>query len=124
MRIENVGKPLAVTLMAELGIDISKNESTSANILSKKNFDVVVTVYDNAAADCQVWLRRGKMVHISFPEPADAVGTDEEKMALFRSVRDDVRGRPQCHSQFAYLLDSRGDVNPDRLNARITKWAN
>jgi arsenate reductase len=50
----------------------------------------VVTVCDDAAENCPVWLGRGKKTHLGFPDPAKATGTDDEMMAAFRSVRDDM----------------------------------
>lgn len=94
--------PLAVEAMAELGIDLSKNQSKSTEIYRKKKFDLVITVCDNAAEDCPVWLGQGEVVHINFPDPAEAVGTDEEKMEIFRAVRDDIRRRI-----FYYLANGR-----------------
>lgn len=85
--------PMAIEAMAELGIDISQNKSKSVEKYRKKKFDVVVTVCDNAAEECPVWLGDGQVVNISFPDPAEATGTDEEKMEVFRSVRDDIRRR-------------------------------
>lgn len=94
--------PLAVRAMAELGIDISRSKSKSADALRSKNFDLVVTVCDSAAEDCPVWLGPDKVVHISFPDPADAEGSEEEQMAVFREVRDDLRRRI-----FYYLVNRR-----------------
>ena len=62
--------PMAIQAMAELGIDISKNHSQSTDDFRLKKFDLVVTVCDNAAEDCPVWLGEGEVVHISFPDPA------------------------------------------------------
>ena len=94
--------PMAIQAIAELGIDISKNRSQSTDDFRSKKFDLVVTVCDNAAEDCPVWLGEGEVVHISFPDPAEATGTEEEKMMLFRSVRDDIRRRV-----FYYLANGR-----------------
>ena len=55
------------------------------------DFDLVVTVCDDAAENCPVWLGAGKKVHIGFPDPAKADGTEEEILAVFRAVRDDIR---------------------------------
>ena len=85
--------PLAIKVMAEEGIDISKNESTSTDLFRGETFDLVITVCDNAAEDCPTWLGESKVVHISFPDPAEASGNEREKMAVFRSVRDDIRRR-------------------------------
>lgn len=85
--------PMAIKAMAELGIDISESQSKSTDEFFKNKFDVVVTVCDDAVEECPVWLHEGEVIHISFPDPAKAVGTYEEKMAVFRSVRDDIRRR-------------------------------
>jgi arsenate reductase len=53
-------------------------------------FDLVVTVCDSAAEECPVWLGPGKRAHLDFTDPAKATGTDEEVMAAFRTVRDDI----------------------------------
>lgn len=55
-----------------------------------KDFDVVVTVCDDAAENCPVWLGKGKRVHLGFPDPARAEGTGDEQLAVFRSVRDAI----------------------------------
>jgi arsenate reductase len=85
--------PLAIRALAELGIDISGNESRSVEMFRGQAFDQVITVCDSAAEDCPVWLGEGRRVHISFPDPAKATGTEEEQMAVFRAVRDDIRRR-------------------------------
>jgi arsenate reductase (thioredoxin) len=85
--------PLAIEAMAELGIDISAGQSKSTDTFRQAEFDVVVTVCDNAAEDCPLWLGPGRVVHISFPDPAVATGSHEEKMAIFRQVRDDIRSQ-------------------------------
>ena len=82
--------PLAIATLAELGIDISNNRSKTAVEFRDTQFDQVVTVCDDAAENCPLWLGQGKIVHISFPDPAKATGTDKEKTAVFRQVRDDI----------------------------------
>ncbi len=81
--------PLAIQALAESGID-HQGESKSIGDLSEKEFDLVVTVCDDAAENCPVWLGQGKRVHIGFPDPAKAEGSDEEIMAVFRQVRDAI----------------------------------
>ncbi|MCA9981531.1 MAG: arsenate reductase ArsC [Anaerolineales bacterium] len=85
--------PLAIRAMSELAIDLSHGRSKHTDDLRHIPFDVVITVCDNAAEDCPIWLGQGTVKHISFPDPADATGTDEEKMTVFRAVRDDIRQR-------------------------------
>lgn len=83
--------PLAIEAMAELGIDISDGESKHVDAFRSVHFDVVITVCDDAAENCPVWLGPGRVQHISFPDPARATGDREEKMTVFRRVRDDIR---------------------------------
>jgi arsenate reductase len=83
--------PLAVQAMAEIGVDISENHSKSVEVFRNAPFDLVVTVCDDAAEDCPVWLGEGRRVHMGFPDPAKATGTAEEQLATFRQVRDDIR---------------------------------
>ena len=85
--------PLAIRVLAELGVDISQHTSKTAVSFRGQQFDLVVTVCDDAAENCPLWLGQGRVVHISFPDPAKAVGTEEEKTAVFRQVRDDIRER-------------------------------
>lgn len=85
--------PLAIKVMAELDIDISGHTSKTADEFKQTVFDLVVTVCDDAAENCPVWLGQGKKVHISFPDPAKATGTEEEKLLVFRQVRDDIRSK-------------------------------
>lgn len=89
--------PLAVQTLAELGIDISQHHSKTADQFRHIPFNLVVTVCDDARENCPIWLGEGEKVHISFPDPAHATGTDEEKLAVFRQVRDDIRLRVLGH---------------------------
>jgi arsenate reductase len=82
--------PLAIQAMAELDIDISENHSKSTNLFRNVFFDLVVTVCDDAAEDCPLWLGEGRRVHMGFPDPAKATGTTEEQLATFRQIRDDI----------------------------------
>ncbi len=81
--------PNAVRALAEIGIQHS-GRSNSADEFRGAPFDLVVTVCDQAAEECPVWLGPGKRVHLGFPDPAKAVGSDDEVMAVFRRVRDDM----------------------------------
>ena len=85
--------PLAIRAMAELDIDISGGESKSVEQFRGENFAVAITVCDDAAENCPVWLGSGEKVHIGFDDPADATGTEEERMAVFRRVRDEIRAQ-------------------------------
>jgi arsenate reductase len=85
--------PLAVKAMAELGIDISEQWSKSTDNFKGQDFDLVVTVCDNAAQNCPTWLGDGHKVHIGFPDPAAAEGDEPQKLQTFREVRDGIRER-------------------------------
>lgn len=81
--------PKALQVLAEIGIR-HKGQSKHTDQLIMKKFDLVVTVCDSAAEDCPVWLGIGKTLHHSFPDPAEVQGSDEEILAVFRQVRDDI----------------------------------
>jgi arsenate reductase len=81
--------PKALAVLAEIGIH-HQGESKLADEFRQVDFDFVVTVCDDAAENCPVWLGKGKRTHISFPDPAKAEGTEAEIMQVFRTVRDDI----------------------------------
>ena len=83
--------PLAVQAMAELGIDISDGRSKKVDEFRDVPLDLVITVCDDAAESCPLWLGGGKVVHLGFPDPARATGNQAERMAVFRQVRDAIR---------------------------------
>ncbi len=85
--------PRAMQVMAELGIDISRHCSKSVDDLAGEQFDLVITVCDNAAEQCPMFPGETEVMHVGFPDPAKATGTEEEIMAVFRRVRDDLRER-------------------------------
>lgn len=81
--------PKALAALAEIGIQ-HEGRSKLADEFRGVEFDLVVTVCDSAAEDCPVWLGVGKRVHHSFIDPAKAEGTDDEIMAVFRQVCDQI----------------------------------
>lgn len=81
--------PNAIRALAEIGIQHT-GRSKLADEFRDVDFDLVVTVCDWAAEECPLWLGKGKRVHHSFPDPAQAAGTDDEVMPVFRQVRDDI----------------------------------
>ena len=85
--------PRAVQVMAELGIDISHHRSKSVDDLNGEQFDLVITVCDNAAEQCPIFPGETEVMHVGFPDPAKATGTEEEILTVFRTVRDDLRAR-------------------------------
>lgn len=84
--------PLAIKALEEIGIHHS-GTSKSTEVFRGEVFDVVITVCDDAAENCPVWLGKGKREHIGFPDPASAQGSEEERMSTFRQVRDDIRAK-------------------------------
>jgi len=82
--------PLAAAALAEIGIQ-HHGRSKGVEEFSQAEFDLVVTLCDSAAEDCPAWLGRGRRIHIGFPDPAGAAGTDSEVMDAFRQVRDEIR---------------------------------
>jgi arsenate reductase len=82
--------PLAIQALAELEIDISNQRSKSVDEFLNAEFDLVMTVCDDAAENCPLWLGSGPVVHIGFPDPAKATGQDEERLAVFVQVRDAI----------------------------------
>ena len=83
--------PLAVQAMAELEIDVSLQRSKSVEEFRDVDFDVVITVCDQAARDCPIWLGRGRQQHMGFPDPAAATGSEVERLEAFRQVREGLR---------------------------------
>jgi len=85
--------PRAVAAMAEAGIDISEHVSKSLEGFLGREFDFVITVCDNAAANCPVFPGGGARLHWPFDDPAEFSGTDDEIMAGFSRVRDEIRAK-------------------------------
>lgn len=84
-------RPEAIAVMRELGIDISGHRSKHVYEFDGKRFDVVITVCDNAKESCPMFLGTAKRLYHSFENPAALTGSEEERMALFRRVRDELR---------------------------------
>jgi arsenate reductase len=85
--------PLAIRVMAELGIDISTGRPEPVTAFLDQQWDLVVTVCDSAQKTCPVFLRPVETIHISFPDPAQAEGSQEEQLQQFRKVRDAIHDR-------------------------------
>ena len=86
-------RPEAVEAMREVGVDISGHRSKSVDEFAGREFDAVITVCDNAREECPVFPARTERVHWSFDDPAAAPGDFEERLAVFRRVRDEIRSR-------------------------------
>ncbi len=82
--------PLAVEAMQEIGIDISRQKSKDVVSFLGQYIPYIVTVCDNARERCPIFPRTFKFLHWSFEDPAAATGTHEEKLAIFRRVRDEI----------------------------------
>jgi len=85
--------PLAIRVMDEVGIDISKQTSKSQNQFLKEEFDYIITLCDHAAMACPNFPGQGKRLHWSIEDPAMAIGTMDERVAVFRRARDEIRTR-------------------------------
>lgn len=81
--------PKAEQVLMEIGIE-HHGWSKSTDEFRGNSFDLVVTVCDDAAENCPVWLGKGARVHLGFPDPANAAGSEEEILNAFRRVRDDI----------------------------------
>lgn len=83
-------RPEAVTVMSELGIDISGQTSKTLTQFLDEPWDFVITVCDDANESCPVFPGAATRTHWSFPDPSKAEGSDEERLAVFRDVRDQI----------------------------------
>ena len=83
--------PLAVTVLADIGIDISGNSSKHMNEFLSSEVETVITVCDNAEQACPSFPGQANRHHWPFPDPAKAEGTEEEIRKIFETVRDDIR---------------------------------
>src|ERR1043165_7804213 len=81
--------PKALAALGEIGIQ-HEGRSKLVDEFRGEDFDLVITVCDSAAEECPVWIGKGKRQHHSFPDPAKAMGTDEQIMNAFRAVRDAI----------------------------------
>ena len=84
---------LAIQAMRERGIDISHHRSKHLSEFLDQPFDEVITVCDNAAESCPVFPGAAWRIHWSFPDPAAAEGSQEERLQVFRQVRDAIEAR-------------------------------
>ncbi len=84
-------RPLAVAAMAEAGIDISGAESKTLERYLGDSWDYVITVCDQAAEGCPVFPGKARRLHWSLPDPSKATGPEEDRLAVYREVRDHIR---------------------------------
>jgi arsenate reductase (thioredoxin) len=89
-------RPLAIMAMEEIGIDISGQESKTLDRYLNQPFDYVITVCDDANEACPFFPGAQGRLHWSFEDPSRAEGSEEERLAVFRSVRDRIGERVQA----------------------------
>ncbi len=82
-------RPLALRAMREIGIDLGEHTSKTVAELGEKTFDLVVTVCDSAREACP-YVPARRTIHQSFRDPSAATGSDEERLAVYRDVRDEI----------------------------------
>ncbi|HEV2350344.1 MAG TPA: arsenate reductase ArsC [Terriglobia bacterium] len=86
-------RPEAIAAMREIGIDISPQRSKSVDEFAGQEFDCVITVCDHARESCPVFPVGTKRIHWSVEDPAAVTGSESEKLAAFRHIRDGLRAR-------------------------------
>ena len=83
--------PLAVRTMAEAGVDIAGHSSKTLDRFLEERWDYVVTVCDSAYETCPVFPRAATRLHWGFDDPSGATGNEDERLAVFRRVRDEIK---------------------------------
>jgi len=86
-------RPEAIEAMREVKIDISGQRSKSVEEFAGQAFDYVITVCDHAREQCPFFPAETRRIHWSFDDPAAAEGNEQERLAVFRRVRDEIRAR-------------------------------
>ncbi len=89
----SVVRPLAIRAMAEIGIDISGHRSKGLSEFAGQAFDYAVTVCDDAREACPFFPGAARQLHWSFEDPSAATGSDDDRLAVFRRVRDQIADR-------------------------------
>jgi arsenate reductase len=101
--------PKAVQAMAEVGIDISGHSSDHIDKYEGKSFDYVITLCGDANERCPLFFGGVKRIHIGFDDPPRATGSEEEVMAVYRRVRDEIR-----EQLGAFFRKELADEEPDK----------
>lgn len=89
----SIVRPEAIAVMNEIGIDISGHRSKSVDEFAGRGLDYVITVCDDAKESCPVFPAKTLRLHWPFTDPAAVQGSDEERKAAFRKVRDQIHDR-------------------------------
>lgn len=84
-------RPQAIAVMSEIGIDISGHRSKCLDEFLDQNFDYIITVCDNANQTCPFFPGNATRIHWSFDDPAEAAGTEDEILSVFRRIRDEIK---------------------------------
>ena len=93
-------RPLAILAMSEIGIDISGQRSKTLNDYLGRQLDYVITVCDSANESCPIFPGYPHRIHWSFPDPSAATGSEDERLAVYRRVRDEILSRLRLWMQF------------------------
>ncbi len=88
-------RPEALAVMREIGIDLGGHSSKHVSEFDGQPFDCVITVCDNAKESCPLFPASVKRIHWSFEDPAAVEGTESERLAAFRRIRDQIRAKFQ-----------------------------
>lgn len=89
----SIVRPEAINVMREIGIDISGHRSKSVDEFAGQELDYVITVCDNAKESCPIFPAKTLRMHWPFEDPASVQGSDDERKAAFRKVRDQIHRR-------------------------------
>jgi len=101
--------PLAIRVMEEMQIDISRQMSKSMDQFRNEAFDYIITLCEEAAQCCPAFPGKGKRLHWPLEDPAAAIGTIEERLAVFRRIRDEIK------TKIEKLLKSENSDIPDAI---------
>jgi len=85
--------PFAIKVMEEIEIDISSHRSKSVTEFLGQEFDYIITVCDNAKKTCPMFPGQYEKIHWDIEDPAEAKGSEEEKLHFFRKIRDEIKNR-------------------------------
>ena len=88
--------PLAIRVLREIDIDHSSARSKNMDEFAGQAFDFVITLCDSAHESCPLFFGGVRRAHLGFDDPARAEGTEEEKLAVFRRVRDEIRSQVEA----------------------------
>jgi len=85
--------PLAIRAMADLSVDLNSHTSKTVDRFLGEPWDYVITVCADANEKCPIFPGRTTRLHWSFPDPSQATGSDDERLDVFRKIRDQIAGR-------------------------------